>query len=66
MQLVNLNLGTTINVKAPLEIVIKNILVVDGQSVHKDQVLVELDTTAALARLGPYVLSKNVLLQTYF
>ena len=44
-------LGTTIDVKAPLGGVIKNILVVDGQSVRKDQVLVELDTTAALARL---------------
>ena len=44
-------LGTTIDVKAPLGGVIKNILVTDGQSVKQDQILLELDTTAALARL---------------
>ena len=44
-------LGTTIDVKAPIGGVIKNILVVDGQSVQKDQILLELDTTAARARL---------------
>lgn len=44
-------LGTTIDVKAPLGGVIKNILVSDGQSVKQDQILLELDTTAARARL---------------
>ena len=44
-------LGTTIDVKAPLGGAVKNILVSDGQSVKQDQILLELDTTAARARL---------------
>ena len=44
-------LGTTLDVKAPLGGVIKNILVKDGDVVKKGQVLIELDTTAAEARL---------------
>ena len=44
-------LGTTIDVKAPLGGVIKNILVKDGQFVQIGQRLIELDTTAAQARL---------------
>ena len=44
-------LGTTLDVKAPLGGVIKNILVKDGDVVKKGQVLIELDTTAAQARL---------------
>ena len=44
-------LGTTLDVKAPLGGVIKGILVQEGELVKKDQILVELDTTAAKARL---------------
>lgn len=43
--------GTTIDIKAPLGGVIKTILVKDGELVKKDQVLIELDTTAAKAKL---------------
>ena len=44
-------LGTTLDVKAPLGGVIKTILVKDGEFVKEGQVLIELDTTAAQARL---------------
>ena len=44
--------GNTIDIKAPMGGVIKKILVDDNQIVTKDQVLVELDTTAAKARLA--------------
>ena len=44
-------LGSTLDVKAPLGGVIKTILVKDGDFVKEGQVLVELDTTAAQARL---------------
>ena len=47
--------GTTLDIKAPLGGVIKNILVKDGQLVKKGQVLVELDTTAAKARLNALI-----------
>lgn len=47
--------GTTLDIKAPLGGVIKNILVKDGELVEKDQVLVELDTTAAEARLSALI-----------
>ena len=45
-------LGTTLDVKAPLGGVIKGILVKEGEFVKKNQILVELDTTAAKARLN--------------
>ena len=44
-------LGTTIDIKAPLGGVIKNINIEEGQLIKKDQVLIVLDTTAAKARL---------------
>ena len=44
-------LGTTIDIKAPLGGVIKNIKIEEGQLIKKDQVLIVLDTTAAKARL---------------
>jgi len=44
-------LGTTLDVKAPLGGVIKKILVQDGELVEEGQTLIELDTTAAQARL---------------
>ena len=44
-------LGTTLDIKAPLGGVIKNILVKDGELVQQGQILIELDTTAAQARL---------------
>ena len=44
-------LGTTLDVKAPGGGVIKNILVFDGELVEKDHPLIEMDTTAAKARL---------------
>ena len=44
-------LGTTIDVKAPMGGVIKNILVKEGELVQEGQILLELDTTAAKARL---------------
>lgn len=43
--------GSTVDVKAPLGGVIKEVLVRDGEMVQKGQVLVEMDTTAARARL---------------
>ena len=43
--------GATIDIKAPLGGVIKNILVKEGELVKKDQILIEVDTTAARARL---------------
>lgn len=45
-------LGTTIDVKAPLGGVIKEILVNEGDLVQEGQILLELDTTAAKARLN--------------
>ena len=45
-------IGNTIDIKAPMGGVIKKILVTDNQIVIKDQILVELDTTAAEARLA--------------
>lgn len=44
-------LGTTIAIKAPMGGVIKNILVKEGEFVKEGQILLELDTTAARARL---------------
>ena len=44
-------LGTTIDIKAPLGGVIKNIKIEEGQVVKEGQVLLVLDTTAAKARL---------------
>ena len=44
-------LGTTLDIKAPTGGVIKKILVLDGELVEKDQALIEMDTTAAKARL---------------
>lgn len=44
-------LGTTLDIKAPLGGVIKKILVKDGELVEEGQTLIELDTTAAQARL---------------
>ena len=44
-------LGTTLDIKAPTGGVIKKILVRDGELVEKDQALIEMDTTAAKARL---------------
>ena len=52
--------GTTIDVKAPLGGVIKNILVKDGQFVQIGQRLIELDTTAAQARLDALLDVRNV------
>lgn len=43
--------GNTLEIKAPMGGVIKSILVKDGEMVEKNQVLIELDTTAARARL---------------
>ena len=43
--------GTTIDVKAPIGGVIKTILVKEGDIVGLDQILLELDTTAAKSRL---------------
>jgi len=43
--------GTTIDVKVPIGGVIQNILVKEGELVRKDQILLELDTTAAKAKL---------------
>ena len=44
-------LGSTLDIKAPTGGVIKRILVSDGELVEQDQPLIEMDTTAALARL---------------
>ena len=44
-------LGTTIDIKAPLGGVIKNIKIEEGQAIKEGQVLIVLDTTAAKARL---------------
>ena len=52
-------LGTTIDIKAPLGGVIKNIMVKEGELVRKDQVLIELDPTAAEARLEALLKVKN-------
>lgn len=52
-------LGTTLDVKAPIGGVIKDILVKDGQFVKKDQILLELDTTAAQARLEALSIVKD-------
>ena len=43
--------GKTIDVKVPLGGVIKKIIVEEGQLVEKDQILLELDTTAVKANL---------------
>ncbi len=43
--------GTTIDVKVPLGGVIKKILVEEGELVKKEQILLELDTTAAKSKL---------------
>ena len=43
--------GTTIDVKVPMGGVIQNILVRDGDLVKKNQILLKLDTTAAVAKL---------------
>ena len=43
--------GTTIDVKVPIGGVIEKILVTEGELVKKDQTLLELDTTAASAKL---------------
>ena len=43
--------GTTIDVKVPMGGVIKKILVKEGELVKKDQILLELDTTAAISKL---------------
>ena len=43
--------GTTKDVKAPMGGVIQSILVKDGEVVHAGQVLLEMDTTAAQAKL---------------
>lgn len=48
-------LGNTLDVKAPMGGVIKAILVRDGDVVDKGQVLIEMDTTAARARLQALV-----------
>ena len=48
-------LGTTIDVKAPMGGVIKEILVKDGELVQEGQVLTVLDTTAAKARLSALI-----------
>ena len=52
-------LGTTIDIKAPLGGVIRGILVKDGDFVKKNQVLVEMDTTAAKARLDALISVKQ-------
>jgi len=44
--------GNTLDVKAPMGGVIKAILVKDGEAVDKGQILIEMDTTAALARIN--------------
>ena len=44
-------MGTTIDIKAPLGGVIKNIKIEEGQAIKEGQVLIVLDTTAAKARL---------------
>lgn len=44
-------IGSTLDVKAPMGGVIKAILVKDGEIVDKNQVLIEMDPTAARARL---------------
>jgi HlyD family secretion protein len=44
-------IGTTIDVKVPIGGVIEKILVTEGELVKKDQTLLELDTTAASAKL---------------
>lgn len=44
-------MGSTLDVKAPMGGVIKAILVKDGEAVEKNQVLIEMDPTAARARL---------------
>ena len=51
--------GTTIDIKAPLGGVIKTIKVQEGILVKKDQVLIELDTTAAKARLDALLKVKD-------
>ena len=43
--------GSTLPVRAPIGGVVKQILVADGDSVSKGQNLIEMDTTAAVARL---------------
>lgn len=48
-------LGTTLDIKAPLGGVIKQILVKDGELVKLGQTLIVLDTTAAQARLNALV-----------
>ena len=48
-------IGTTLDIKAPIGGVIKSILVKDGELVTKGQILVELDTTAAKAKLTALV-----------
>ena len=50
--------GTTIDIKAPLG-VIKTIKVQEGILVKKDQVLIELDATAAKARLDALLKVKD-------
>ena len=55
-------LGTTLDIKAPIGGVIKRINVKDGELVAKDQILLELDTTAAQARLDAL---REVLDRTY-
>ena len=59
-------LGTTLDVKAPMGGVIKAILVKDGELVEKDQILVEMDTTAVKARLEASNRLNNVQLSIYF
>ena len=44
-------IGSTLDIKPPIGGVIKNILVSEGDFVIEDQILLELDTTAAKARL---------------
>ena len=44
-------LGSTLDVKVPLGGVIKKVLVKEGQLVDKNQVLLELDTTAVISKL---------------
>ena len=52
-------LGTTLDIKAPIGGVIKKILVKDGELVQEDQILLELDTTAAQARLDALLAVKE-------
>ena len=47
--------GSTLDVKAPMGGVIKDILAKEGDVVEKDQVLIEMDPTAARARLDALV-----------